>query len=62
MVTILLIAVISDFVLQDTGNIALALSLVCAVILPLSAILMGFALKFYRQSVDDAQVWAEAVA
>ncbi len=57
-----LIAVISDYVLQDKGNIALTLLLVCAVILPLSAILMSFALKFYRQSVDDAQAWAEPLA
>jgi MFS family permease len=53
-----LIAVISDYVLQDKGNIALALSIVCAAVLPISAILMGCALKFYRQSMDNAKSWS----
>ncbi|RLQ21138.1 MFS transporter [Seongchinamella sediminis] len=56
-----LIALISDYVLQDKGNIALALSLVCAVIMPLSALLMTSTLRYYRNSIDEARAWAEPV-
>ena len=55
-----LIAVISDYVLQGEGNIGLALSLVCAVIMPLSAATMGLGLKYYRQSVAEAEAWSKA--
>ncbi|GAB4148076.1 MAG: MFS transporter [Sphingomonadales bacterium] len=54
-----LIALISDYVLGGQGNIALALAIVAGTVMPVSALIMYFGLKFYRQSVDDAQAWTD---
>jgi len=52
-----LIAVISDYVLEERGNIALSLSIVSSIVMPLSALLMLLGLRYYRNSVDQAQSW-----
>jgi len=57
-----LIAVISDYVLEERGNIALALAIVSSIVLPLAALLMLMGLRYYRNSVEQAQSWDGTVA
>ncbi len=56
-----LVALITDFVFKDPMALKYSMTIVSAITLPISVLMLLFGLKHFRKSIDDAQEWIDAM-